>query len=1000
MHIKQITLSNFRSFRQQPEIQPFSSGTNTIVGRNGSGKSNLFDAVQFCLLGSNRFANPRQVRACNTLLHTYIHTSVCLLSARMHAQEESETASLISLTHSFLTQEERQAILHEGSGSAAVNAFVEIVFDNSDHRFTVEASDEVVIRRTVGLHKDEFFLQRRRTSKQEIQSLLEGAGFSKSNPYFIVQQGKVQDLCTMSDPERLKLLQQVAGTVVYDEKKAESVRKMQENTSSVAKITDMLWDMETRLEALQSEKDELAAYTAADRQRRALEYCLYNQEWRKARTALEQVEHQRATHVQQVVTQLHHAAKDTHSRIRQAEARYQATAVARKRLGVAARQDDFKQALLRYTQLAVRAREAESLYRQSQAQFDQNQRELETLVTEIAATQEELRTVVQPQYDQAAAVLQDMVERRDDAARQRQALYAKQGRGRQFATQQERDAFLQGAIQELEAAQAEKQTELDGQRDSLANLRRTVEQETKDVARLQQQLTQQSANLQAIAKSREAKKSERLALHDARKEEWRKSQELSEQLREAREDYQRARSGTRKTMPRATAMGLDALNNIVEQEGLVRGQQYFGMLMDNMTLRDEKYQTAVEVAAQNSLFHVIVDTDQTASTLMTRLEKGKLGRVTFLPLNRLRMDKVHYPDSNDVRPMLDLCISYDRKVERAMQHVFGKKLLARSPELASEWSAKLSMDALTLDGDLCTRKGALTGGYVDSSQSRLQAHARQTAARAALNDAERDYQTGHTRAQEADQATTRLMQELQRLEAKHAELLHRVTAQETEMERLQSRREQHQKQVSQVEATGIPPLEKSIAELEGDMERLRQEMGTALVKTLSEEDRQVLQQLKKVQAELVTEIEKQSEVVAQAGLERQKLQSLLDDNLLKRQRELSKEGGDNDDEERLPGRKLSTSAAVAQEQRKEELEDLQHQLQVQTRVKEEMEARLEEARREEEKLRSELIAGKNELEQLKSQDLKNMKALEEAQDKSDRLLNKVRVIVRVLFLLV
>ena len=50
MHIKQITLSNFRSFKKQPEIHPFSATTNAIVGRNGSGKSNLFDAVQFVLL--------------------------------------------------------------------------------------------------------------------------------------------------------------------------------------------------------------------------------------------------------------------------------------------------------------------------------------------------------------------------------------------------------------------------------------------------------------------------------------------------------------------------------------------------------------------------------------------------------------------------------------------------------------------------------------------------------------------------------------------------------------------------------------------------------------------------------------------------------------------------------------------------------------------------------------------------------------------------------------
>jgi len=61
MHIKSITLSNFRSFRQcTNETQPFSSKTNVIVGRNGTGKSNVLDAIQFVLL-FNKFVTLRAV---------------------------------------------------------------------------------------------------------------------------------------------------------------------------------------------------------------------------------------------------------------------------------------------------------------------------------------------------------------------------------------------------------------------------------------------------------------------------------------------------------------------------------------------------------------------------------------------------------------------------------------------------------------------------------------------------------------------------------------------------------------------------------------------------------------------------------------------------------------------------------------------------------------------------------------------------------------------------
>lgn len=61
------------------------------VGRNGSGKSNFFYAIQFVL--SDEF--------------------------------------------SHLRPEQRQALLHEGTGPRVISAHVEIIFDNSDGRLPV-----------------------------------------------------------------------------------------------------------------------------------------------------------------------------------------------------------------------------------------------------------------------------------------------------------------------------------------------------------------------------------------------------------------------------------------------------------------------------------------------------------------------------------------------------------------------------------------------------------------------------------------------------------------------------------------------------------------------------------------------------------------------------------------------------------------------------------------------------------------------------------------------
>ena len=74
MHIKSVTLSNFRSFKQQPEIHPFSPEMNCVVGRNGSGKSNLFDAVQF-VLGCPKFWSLRTV---SVVLWLLCAINICL----------------------------------------------------------------------------------------------------------------------------------------------------------------------------------------------------------------------------------------------------------------------------------------------------------------------------------------------------------------------------------------------------------------------------------------------------------------------------------------------------------------------------------------------------------------------------------------------------------------------------------------------------------------------------------------------------------------------------------------------------------------------------------------------------------------------------------------------------------------------------------------------------------------------------------------------------------
>lgn len=886
-------------------------------------------------------------------------------------------------------QEERQALLHEGSGSAAVNAFVEIVFDNSDNRFSIE-SDEVVIRRTVGSKKDEFFLQRKRATKQEIQSHLEGAGFSKSNPYFMVQQGKIQSLCVMSDAQRLELLQQVAGTTLYEDKKAESLVKMEENNQSLEKISRTLEDMDEELGQLEKDKEELTAYQSLDRERKALEYTLYDKELRKARVTLDKIENDRVEHLEEQ-TATHDKKRKVEEDIANAEAiqKLKFNAVRQLRTSRQHVEEDKARTLTLKTKLELKVKELEEQSDLFEENMKRAQIELKQVEKEITKTQSSYEQT-DKELKAEQENLRKMLKEKDQATRTADALYAKQGRGKQYSSKEERDSFLRQSIQDLQSQKEEKQNNLKQQQDSLGNLRRQVAALESSIDEKKQAVETKKENLQTINKKLEGMNKNRLELMDVRKNSWREAEASDEKMKECREGQHQTRDTFYRSMPKNTSMGIRALGNIVQQEGLVRGEQYFGMVMENFSLKDRKYQTAVEKAAENSLFHVIVDTDATAARLMKRLEDGKMGRVTFMPLNQLRVDdNVRYPSTEaanreGITPLMQHCIEFDPKVERAMKQVYDRKLLARTAEIAGEKAKEYRMDCVTLDGDLFSRKGALSGGYVDVQKSRLRAFEGKKKAETDYRQAEERHRSLYAKAKQAEQDVNNVVDEIARMEQKQTQLSRMVQSLEAEQVQTDSQITQHKRQAERIEMQLVPPLEREIEAISGDVLRLEKEIGTELTDSLTEEDRATLAELNRVQKDLENKIVDQTENVESVRAERNRLESVLEDNLYKRRQELNQVG--NDEEGGMVGG--ATSGALRKEQKQREIESRKAELEEATRDSHELEAKLEKIRKEEETNKVDLIEAKNEVDRLNSLQVKILNQLNDHLRKQDSLMTK------------
>ena len=169
-------------------------------------------------------------------------------------------------------------------------------------------------------------------------------------------------------------------------------------------------------------------------------------------------------------------------------------------------------------------------------------------------------------------------------------------------------------------------------------------------------------------------------------------------------------------MDQNTSRGLAAVRRIKRQHNL---NGVYGTLAELVEV-SERYRRAVEVTAGNSLFHYVVDTDETATRIIEILQKERAGRVTFIPLNRVKPRTGNVPKANDAIPMMEK-LQFDPIYEKAFQQVFGQTIICPNLTIAGQYARSHGVNGVTMDGDRSDRKGAFTGGSIDTRHSRLQA---------------------------------------------------------------------------------------------------------------------------------------------------------------------------------------------------------------------------------------------------------------------------------------
>ncbi|OLY85582.1 Chromosome segregation protein sudA [Smittium mucronatum] len=621
---------------------------------------------------------------------------------------------VLSDAYNNMGRDERLSLLHEGSGTATMSAYVEIVFDNNDHRFPT-GKDETVIRRTVGLKKDEYSLDKKSCTKLDIMNLLESAGFSRSNPYYIVPQGRITSLTQSSDSERLELLKEIAGTKVYDNKREESLKILNETNEKQDKIEEMLYSIDERLGELEQEQEDLRKFQDLDRERRCLEYAIYSSEQNEISEQLEDTNEDyrrsviQTNELETLLADSERQLKDL-IKIKDSENQKNEIIYAERQFVV----QDLENSVSKKIKLEPIIQEIDKGFG-GKKEISLLKKKLDKATEQVKST--EIRLLDSEKLLEESISLEKLKRvELNEIENTLQMLHRKAGRSEQFYSIEERNDWINNRKLAIDSQKRELSISRDEKSLELLKIKKTLSDFSTKEKGIEVDINHTNVGAEETKNEIQKLLSNRNVLADKRKELWRNEARLEAESKDLKQKYQEAERKLLYSLERSVSSGLQSLPSIIEQLNL--GDKVYGPLYELFDI-EEDYRVAAEAISGSSIFQVVVEDDTVAAQIVAELQKQKSGRLTFMPLNRLSLISPRYPDTEDTIPVISR-LTFDEKFRLPILQVFGKSIICSTLEIAAGYAKSHGLTAVTLDGDRTDQSGVFSGGLADSKSSKLE----------------------------------------------------------------------------------------------------------------------------------------------------------------------------------------------------------------------------------------------------------------------------------------
>jgi chromosome segregation protein len=677
LYLKHIELNGFKSFNNKKEFI-IKNGITGIVGPNGSGKSNVADAIRW-VLGEQSSKNLRG-------------------------------------TH-------MEDVIFNGSQELAKKGYCEValVFDNSDMRIPCEYTEISIRRKMYRSGESEYSINNTSCRLKDIIDLFRDTGIGKEG-YSIIGQGKIDEILSSKAVSRRKVFEEAAGIMKYRVRKEEAERNLEKTHDNILRLDDIISELESQVEPLKNQMEEAKRYMALRDRLKHLEVNLYLYNQEKSAERIEKLQMQLSENEQEQKENAE-ATESLSARISACKAEYQ----------------ELQGNIDEHNRLIADYGSSQEKLRGEMNVLNEREKNLKQRLEEISAQNVdadksiELKTAKVEELDGQTQELNVLIDAKFEAINALRDKCAQMADG--AGSVSERYAQLKVKAEKLRAEIETARREI-GEKNVLLDLLAQKKEET------QAELSLVQDGLQEVSQQKKEKEDELAAGKAENAKLLSDSNGLTLTINGLQEEYAKveAELGENRQQLNQNISNQNLLSEIKDgYEGYQASvKALFGAARDNQAIKKkligtfaelvdvpQKYETAIEAVLGNALQNVIVQDEEDAKDVIDFLRKNRLGRVTFLPLDAL---KVKYLNEDEKDGFGNLVLSVASEVTGCADHVrpaidflLARTVIVEDMESAIALMRKTgySFRTVTLKGDIIRPGGIITGGSMESVQTGL-----------------------------------------------------------------------------------------------------------------------------------------------------------------------------------------------------------------------------------------------------------------------------------------